>query len=334
MLQINTDYDVLTIDTNILRESGYKFSSGLLHQLEQFKGSSLKIVQSDIVHQEATRHISSEILKTQKNISSALKSAPKHLGIPERRIQFCHDYLELTIDAKKTAEKRLTNFYKRIGATLLNSADYLDSTKLIQSYFKTESPFEEKQDKKNEFPDAIALISLEEWAKREEIQILAVSNDKGWKAYCENSENISLATSLPESFKKLIPAHIITQEIITAINTSVESGDSNPILDSIAGPLEDIIANTFPEIDASSSYYYEDDESYLEYVSHKLAHNGDNGIELNPILVQEEEIILQLSAEITFNAYTSFYFYAYDSIDKDNIPIGKLSAESQPVHAL
>ena len=53
-------------------------------------------------------------------------------------------------------------------------------------YFSPETPFEEG--KKHEFPDAIALITLEDWAKTNGKNLLAITRDKGWIAFCEKSE--------------------------------------------------------------------------------------------------------------------------------------------------
>jgi hypothetical protein len=56
---------------------------------------------------------------------------------------------------------------------------------VVDMYFKLKAPFEEK--KRAEFPDAIALVSLERWAELNKLKILVVSYDSGWEEYCASS---------------------------------------------------------------------------------------------------------------------------------------------------
>ncbi|MFH4307413.1 PIN domain-containing protein, partial [Acinetobacter baumannii] len=51
-------------------------------------------------------------------------------------------------------------------------------------------PFGKEVKKKNEFPDAITLNAIEEWAKQNNKKVLAIACDNDWKSYCEKSENI------------------------------------------------------------------------------------------------------------------------------------------------
>jgi chromosome condensin MukBEF complex kleisin-like MukF subunit len=57
--------------------------------------------------------------------------------------------------------------------------------------------------KKAEFPDAISLLSLEAWAEANEKRILAVSGDKDWAAYAENSERIDVVSKLSDALAML-----------------------------------------------------------------------------------------------------------------------------------
>src|SRR5260370_35343081 len=71
-----------------------------------------------------------------------------------------------------------------------------DIKQLMARYFAAAPPFEGSGKKKNEFPDAIALLSLEAWAKAKSKTILAISNDGGWASFAEDSEHIDLGNDL------------------------------------------------------------------------------------------------------------------------------------------
>ena len=72
--------------------------------------------------------------------------------------------LTVEVEDNDLAGDRLKEYYKWIGAEVLNSNAYVDFERLMSMYFETKAPFEGGKNKKNEFPDAIALISLEAWA--------------------------------------------------------------------------------------------------------------------------------------------------------------------------
>ena len=59
---------------------------------------------------------------------------------------------------------------------------------VIRRYFATEPPFSTKERKKSEFPDALALLSLERWATQNKSLVLLVSADGDWKKLVEQSE--------------------------------------------------------------------------------------------------------------------------------------------------
>ncbi|WP_158009282.1 hypothetical protein [Bathymodiolus thermophilus thioautotrophic gill symbiont] len=51
------DCGAITIDNTSLRSEGYQFDKGLLGEILQFKDSPMQVIQIDIVHNEAIKHI-------------------------------------------------------------------------------------------------------------------------------------------------------------------------------------------------------------------------------------------------------------------------------------
>ena len=88
---------------------------------------------------------------------------------------------------EEVAQRRLDEFYERCDAIVI-PADTASSREVLDPYFKHQPPFEAMGDKKLEFPDAYALVSLEQWAQAQGCKVLVVSKDEGWKAFCEESE--------------------------------------------------------------------------------------------------------------------------------------------------
>lgn len=203
MDEIELDFGSITIDNATYKGEGYRFYEGLLAQMRQFKESPVKVLQTDIVHNEAINHIGQEISKTRSSIEQALRSANKQLKIKSEVIENARALLSVDGSEAEIAEARLEKYYEFIGAEKIDSGRYADLSRLMEMYFATEAPFESGKDKKNEFPDAIALLALEGWAEENEINIIAVSQDKGWKNFSEGSDRITLVSSLAEALGKV-----------------------------------------------------------------------------------------------------------------------------------
>jgi hypothetical protein len=194
------NFGAISIDNNVLKATGYNFDRGLLKELEQFKTSSVKVIQTDVIHNEAIKHMGIEITKAKNLISDALRSAGNQLKIDAEKIKAVELLLSIEGEVSEIADKRLINYYDKIGAEVIESSKYIDVKKLMEMYFETQAPFELKEKKKNEFPDAIALLSLENWAEENSLNVLAVSNDKGWINYCETSKRITTVSDLSVAF--------------------------------------------------------------------------------------------------------------------------------------
>ena len=87
--------------------------------------------------------------------------------------------------------------------------------RLIAMYFEPSPPFEGTGKKKNEFPDAIALITLEDWAREPEKKILAVSKDHGWVSFAEKSEFIDINKELPAALERALPKGFAANAVLT-----------------------------------------------------------------------------------------------------------------------
>ena len=86
------------------------------------------------------------------------------------------------IDPEVVARERIDRYLKSVDATVVPAKGHVDIDELLRIYFEGTAPFSKEGKKKNEFPDAIALLSLEDWARNNAATLIAVSTDKDW--YC------------------------------------------------------------------------------------------------------------------------------------------------------
>jgi hypothetical protein len=321
MDEIELDFGAISIDNSTFKSEGYKFYEGLLAQMKQFKKGPVRVLQTDIVHNEAIKHIGQEITKARSTIEQALRSASKHLKIKVDAIDNARWLLSIDGHERELAEAQLEKYYEFIGAEKINSHEYIDLAVLMKMYFSTKAPFETGSDKKNEFPDAIALLALEGWAEANSVNVIAVSQDKGWKNYSENSERITLVSSLAEALEKFQPHNKVANIIANIREGSLLDG-SNHVVEEIEQAIVDSIDGYDIKIEASSYLYFEWEDASATYIFHQLDKDQEGLVKIRVVSINDESIILKLGAIVEVEVQASFDFSVRDSTDKDYVGMG------------
>ncbi|MFQ2603574.1 PIN domain-containing protein [Aeromonas caviae] len=321
MDEIELDFGAITIDNATYKGEGYRFYEGLLAQMRQFKESPVKVLQTDIVHNEAINHIGQEISKTRSSIEQALRSANKQLKIESEVIENARTLLSVDGSEDEIAKSRLEQYYEFIGAEKIDSGEYADLSRLMEMYFSTEAPFETGKDKKNEFPDAIALLALDGWAEKNEINIIAVSQDKGWKNYSETSDRITLVSSLAEALEKFQPHNKVVSIISHIREDSLLDGE-NHVLEELEQAIINSIDGCDIWVEASSYMHFEWEDVFASYVSHELDKDQDGLVKVRVVSINDEEIVLKVGATVEVEVEASFDFSVRDSIDNDYVGMG------------
>lgn len=323
---IELDYGAITIDNASLKGEGYRFYEGILKQMRQFKDSPVQVIQTDIVHNEAIKHIGQEISNTRALIERALRSANKQLKIKSEQIEEARELLSVEGSESEIADQRLQKYYEWIDGKVISSSDYADLSLLMELYFETEAPFETGKDKKNEFPDAIALLSVEGWAEENDLNVIAVSQDKGWTNYSESSDRITVVSSLSAALEKFQP-HNEVANIIASIREDSLLDEPNHILEQVTSAISDSLDGIDIDIEASSSFYYEYDDVYATYHEHDFETDENGLVKVNIIRISDELITLKVTAIVECVVHASFDFSVRDSIDKDYVGMGGSSCE-------
>lgn len=182
--------DMLSIDTTVFDRSQNRLEHGLLSNLSQFSNLKVEFVLSDIVIGEVTSHMESATEKTDTRLKEAVKNIAEIRNIDVNLFESAIDKTIGHESPKKITKRRIKNFKDKTNATIINARDYVIVDNLVSSYFEVNPPFDMVAKKKNEFPDAMALHSLEAYAKGKQKMMLVVSADAGWKSFCRESEQL------------------------------------------------------------------------------------------------------------------------------------------------
>jgi hypothetical protein len=320
------DYHALCIDTNIFRETGYGLDKGLPAQLDQFADSPVQVVISEIVHREMKRHLAELVGKARAALEKGLKDVQQEMLASEGAAHRARKAVLTSESDEEIAQRRLDRFYERSGAMVL-PADSVSSREVLDRYFNQEPPFAASGDKKQEFPDAYALMSVEKWAEEQDFKALVVSHDKGWREFCERSERLVYRNDLGSALKLFQP-HDAAGQFMSDFNAClVAEADEHGILATVAERIKESVEAMEIDVEADSRFYWEPIEVYSQYKGHEFRHLSPKQVDMDLIRVTEHEVVVRLPAGITCDVHANFALSMTNPIDKDEVSMGSQSAE-------
>lgn len=177
----------ITFDTQVFDRNSRTFRKGVLAQLGQLKNSSIQLIITELVRDEAEKHMLEMHRSKRKRVDDAFALVAQHLS--EDLVDDIRKELEARASPEQITFREINDFFLTTNAEL---AFYEETSirKLFEIYFDSKPPFHKSNDKKREFPDAVALLSLE--AHAENTGILVVSSDKDWITFCNESASKNL----------------------------------------------------------------------------------------------------------------------------------------------
>ena len=337
--QLNNDinlceYFAISIDTCIFRKLGYNFEHSLIKNLSELS-AIVDILIHEIVFREITSHLTEEIRTVDNNVKKAISELKrKKTDITEEQINTINAMLQIGKE-NEIVNKKLLNFSKNTNCKILEEYENFDLKRLIDEYFDNVFPFENKSDKKNEFPDAIILHSLENYSKHKKEQkidnykILVISEDKGWEKFAENSEFLDHTNNLSTVYNAIFSFET-SRKILQLIKYTFYF-QPNKLYDNLYDALLEKVDNLL--VDILTPFVSRDgievdrvDEEYQidlqdVYLPQKLS--------INTINLEEDRVIfvLPLILNIYVSAVFGFYLFDYHNNDYKEIDIKEESRE-------
>lgn len=314
-------YGAITLDTSIFDQQGLKLDRGLLKTLEQFNGKPIGLVLSEIVLRELHKHLSKKVGETRSQIERALHQSAEYLPIDAEKLEDIRNKLIPRDSDQDVSREKIESFVAGTGAQIIKAEDYVDISDLIKRYFQSSPPFAESGKKKNEFPDAIALLSLEAFAKKENFKILAVSADGDWIEFGKQSEWIHVIGDLAAGIAEFQPQEAAFK-FCEKLGDAMLGGKATHISSSIDSFLSTAVSEIDAYPSADSAFYWDADYIELEFVDFELLQDEDGRSRISPVQFQDDEISIAVSVRIRGTASCEFSLSVYDSIDKDNVSMG------------
>lgn len=321
-LDESNEYGAILVDTSTFDAYGLKLEKGFIGKLSQFKDSEIDFLFPDVIKGEVQSHLEKKVKVSRASLEKALNDAGDHLFFDGSKLNDAKSILIDSNEVEEIAAGRVDKFIENTGALVLECGNYLSVSELLKQYFENKAPFAETGKKKNEFPDAIVLLAVEKWAEEKNIQVLAVARDGDWSNYCETSNHIDYSEDFADSLSKFNKATAPFEFLSLLISKlAQDEDDAIDFVEKIRGSVDNYFNGFTPDPKADSFHYWES--------------NGCSGwlndfelTDTNFKIVDHAEgyIIFEATADITVEVEGEFSLSQYDTIDRDHVYIGSVTA--------
>lgn len=313
----------VSVDTTLFDRYQNNFVSPVLLGLRQFRGTATRFVLSEVVVGEVKSHVVRNAADAKTKLASALKEVTKawRSQVGEAAV---HGLLGMERTPEAFAEQSLAGFAAAVGFEIIAADGLATHAELLRRYFGAAPPFGAKEEKKYEFPDALALLSLEAWAERNNTTMLVVGTDGDWKAFADASNRLicvnDLATAL-DYFNR--ESRFVAQRAIGLL----QRGDAPEFHADVDSALERFFEGMNPHdfrIHASSDMdYYE-----IDFLDGAVQHwEVDEGAEPKILRADDDEILFSMTIQAMVNFTGTFSLYVHDSVDRDYVSMGSNTVE-------
>ena len=223
--------------------------------------------------------------------------------------------MHLAENKTSDVEKRWGEFISETSAEAITAGDFLDPDDLVALYLQTKPPFEPKEDKKAEFPDAIALLQLEAWGEQHQKYVLAVSRDGGWTAFAASAKWVIVREDLPSALGLF---HRADGYVVQRIVSMLDDPQMFVLAEELESEISRFVDNINPDIDAHSYLHFDVDFQGAGY-------EGRRDVDPETVaVINADDASITLAFPLVIDAEISaeFSFSVHDSIDDDYVPMG------------
>lgn len=321
------DVTFFSIDTNLIQAAGYNFAQGALHQLPNQLPESIGMQLPEIVVSEIVKHRMESVHKAHKLLVSAADELRRLTTFDVSEVQGSVDRLNATSAATQRFTQQVHDYAAQCRGAVLPTAGVHAVESLFADYFAQKPPFGLSEKKKSEFPDAMCLWQLEQYARDNNTIGIIASDDKGWKQYAAESETLYCASSIDELTALFAATNEHAESIKAKIAAAVKDGGS-PLGTALAHSLSQHIANArwdASEVYTGSSYRVEAEA----YDANLVEHSIDGDASVWSVKGEPTTWIVELTVRFKASVAVSCEFFAWDSIDKEELSLGSQTFSSE-----
>ena len=270
---------------------------------------------------EIIRHLTEKAAEAQQTLHAAVRHIKTHWHRDTDAVAVMAS-LGINCAAAEFATRYFDDYVKLTGAEIISADNRVTHEEIRHRYFANQRPFSTAKAKKDEFPDALALLSLEHWAQQNDTIMLVISHDGDWKAFCELSKHLICAPKLDQAlgyFNRDFGFVVARAVALLRANEAPEFHRA------IGQAVERYFEDFDPDIEASANAYYE-----LDVLEATV-----QGWDINELYEQtavnsdDEVVAFSMHVEVTADIEATFDFQVWDGVDKEYMPLGSGTAKTE-----
>jgi hypothetical protein len=320
-------YDAITIDTNIFTMNGYRLEDGRLGLLRQFSDGPVKFVLSEIMRREVEKHLIAKAKEAADGLEKSIKSVEQASLLSQADIKDIHRIHDNTRDYETVVRLRINAFLDATRAQIVE-AGQADMAALTARYFSATAPFENVGKKKNEFPDAIALLSLERWAAANGKKILAVSEDAGWAAFAKDCERIDLEADFDKALETVQQHVHRAKALVGSLLADLDAGKAPAFRDEIMGEIGEAVSLLMVEEELVSIMEAELTSSNVDFQGCSFVEKGD-AYSFDIVEIGDGRIVASVDLRISAVVTAEFALSVWHSIDHEYVSMGNVEISQE-----
>lgn len=319
---ISGEISALTLDTSIFDRAGLAMESGLLAQLSQFRDGDIRLVIARVVANEVRRHLADNAEKAASTLQNALRDIGRHRVLPFSTLKQFQEVVEgIRLDIRSRASKRFDDWLEAVGAMVIEEDEIVSVAEVMRRYEAAEPPFCSVGNKKHEFPDAVALLTLSGWAQLTGTKLLVVTQDNDWKNYGAESEHLVVVNDLADALAGLQRLAEAT-EVAQRLAGTLADGDPLRLRDSLLEALQYRDDCIQFNIEADSQFSFDLDDVDPEFNNIEFCNPDDTNNGFKTISYRDGVATIKVTAAATVSVEVYYSFDKWDSIDREYFSMG------------
>ena len=319
------EISAISVDTSIFDANKQRLDKGLFSKLRQFGRSKVDLIFPDAVWKEIELHLLESLANSKKRFSKDLVELCEFVGGDIEQVNALKEKMDGMPEIEKLCSDHLSNFIEESKAEILVAGQFVTIDEIMALYFEKKPPFQTSGPKRKEFPDAIALKTLERWAVKNKKNILLVSGDNDWKNYCNKSDRLFILQDLATALTMFHSPDDHQKILLEKLLQDLENDDSD-LMKHIGETVKHYDWYRKIHIQADSQFLYEEDGIELIEVSSISYLDGNEGIHLVESDTGKISVSVRIIADLMFSI--NFSFDSWDSVDKEYMSMGSTSVDS------
>ncbi|MBV7582463.1 DUF4935 domain-containing protein [Pseudomonas sp. PDM33] len=310
-----------SIDTDLIQAAGYRFEEGALNQLPKQLPPSMRLKLSEVVVREIVKHMMVPVIEASQQLRASAEKIARITGANTAGLEKVVAELAIEENACLEFRKRVEDYASRCRGGILEIAGQRTSSDLFDLYFSSSAPFATSKNKKSEFPDAMSLLLLEQYAKAHDAIGIVASGDEGWRSYAAQSDYLYCVKSLDELTTLFAATDEISRSVKRRLLLAIEDSKSD-LRVQLRAELEDHVGNSSWDVDeiyTGSAYRVEGEVYGAKMLSYEL---DPDSLHIWSVDGEPTSWVVELQAIVKVSVDVAATFFAWDSIDREEVSIG------------